>query len=82
MAVSDKRKAQMILYQKEHLKRVPLDLQPDFFAEVKAHAAAMGESVNGFVKRAIKETIARDDTVQAPPGDIDDAPAGRGEPRK
>ena len=27
---------------------------------VQAHAAAIGESVNGFIGRAIKETIARD----------------------
>lgn len=29
---------------------------------VQAHAAARGESVNGFIGRAIKETIARDGT--------------------
>lgn len=27
---------------------------------VKAHAETMGESVNGFVNRAIRETMARD----------------------
>jgi len=28
--------------------------------EIKAHAAACGESVNAFIKRAIMETMARD----------------------
>lgn len=29
-------------------------------AEIQAHAALMGESVNGFIGRAIRETIERD----------------------
>ncbi len=30
-------------------------------AEIQAHAEARGESLNGFIKRAIKETIQRDE---------------------
>ena len=30
---------------------------------IKAHAEAQGESVNGFVNRAISETMERDNTV-------------------
>ena len=29
---------------------------------IQAHAAARGESVNGFIKRAIQETMERDET--------------------
>ena len=31
-------------------------------SEVKAHAEQRGESLNGFIQRAIDETIQRDDT--------------------
>ncbi len=34
--------------------------------ELQAHAAARGESVNGFIGRAIKETIVRDGAEQPP----------------
>ena len=32
--------------------------------KIKAHAESMGESVNGFIGRAIAETMARDTSVQ------------------
>lgn len=38
---------------------------------VQAHAAARGESVNGFIKRAISETMERDGN--APAGAPDDS---------
>ena len=47
-------------YAKENLKRVPLDLTKEKYAEVQAAAAASGESVNGFIKRAIDEAMERE----------------------
>ena len=47
-------------YREKHIKRVPLDMQVSLFEEIKAHAAARGESVNGFIKRAIADTMERD----------------------
>ena len=47
-------------YRGEHIKRIPLDVQISYFEEIKAHAAARGESVNGFIKRARSETMRRD----------------------
>ena len=47
-------------YNKEHLKRVPLDMQKTDYEILKQHVDARGESVNGFIKRAISETIERD----------------------
>lgn len=47
-------------YIKAHIKRIPLDVQNDFFDQVKEAAAAAGESVNGFIKRAIIETTEND----------------------
>ena len=34
-------------------------------AEIKAHAEAQGESVNGFINRAIDETMGRDNAAPA-----------------
>ena len=47
-------------YAKKNLKRVPLDLQLDKYEQVKSHASGRGETLNGFIKRAIDETIERD----------------------
>jgi hypothetical protein len=47
-------------YNKEHLKRVPLDMQKTDYEILKQHVNARGETVNGFIKRAISETIERD----------------------
>lgn len=49
-----------IEYKKTHEKRVPLDLTLQKYEEVKIHAQERSESVNGFIKRAINETIERD----------------------
>ena len=47
-------------YRNTHIKRVPLDLQLDFYDQTKQAAEAAGESVNGFIKRAIIETTEND----------------------
>lgn len=47
-------------YKAAKIKRVPLDMQIVKYEVLQAHAAARGESVNGFIKRAIQETIERD----------------------
>lgn len=47
-------------YAAKNLKRVPLDMQRAQYKVVQAHAQAQGESVNGFIKRAIQETMERD----------------------
>lgn len=50
-------------YNASHIKRVPLDIQKSTYEEIKAHAEARSESVNGFIKRAISETMERDNAV-------------------
>ncbi len=47
-------------YHKAKIKRVPLDMQIPDYEELKAHAESRGETVNGFIKRAITETMERD----------------------
>ena len=50
----------MYKYAKEKLKRIPLDVTKEKYEEIKAIADAAGESVNGYIKKAIDERIARD----------------------
>ena len=47
-------------YAKEKLKRIPLDMPKERYEEIKAHALKYDKSVNGFIKRAIDETMQRD----------------------
>ena len=60
MHASAQKKQYDIEYAKTHLKRVPLDLRLDKYIEIKAHAENNAETVNGFIKRAIDETMERD----------------------
>ena len=47
-------------YEKEKLKRIPLDVTKEKYSEIKTHSEKNGETVNGFIKRAIDETIERE----------------------
>lgn len=49
--------------------RVNLTMPKGQKAEIQAHAEARGESVNGFINRAISETMERDSTA---PGAAED----------
>lgn len=51
---SEKSKAYTIEYAKARLKRIPLDVQKDFYEELADAAAAAGESINGYIKKAIE----------------------------
>lgn len=60
MEYSKKKKEYNMEYAKSNIKRIPLDVQKDRYVEIKSHADKRGESVNGFIKRAIDETMERD----------------------
>ena len=47
-------------WQKENVDRVNLTMPKGKKDTIKAHAEARGESVNGFINRAIEETMERD----------------------
>ncbi len=64
MPMSDQRKEYIYKYAKENLKRIPLDVPKADYETIKTHSAARGESVNGFIKRAISETMERDKVAQ------------------
>ena len=62
MSITNAQKKANAKYKEKAIKRVPLDMQIKDYALLKAHAEARGESINGFIKRAIAETIERDNT--------------------
>ena len=51
---TEAQKRSTLKYAKAKLKRIPLDVQLPFYDEIKAHADACGESVNGYIKQAIQ----------------------------
>lgn len=63
MPLSDKAKRQKeyakqhVEYAKKTYKRVPLDLKKDKYNEVKKASKAVGESVNGYIKKAIDDRL-------------------------
>lgn len=59
MTMTNERKKYLYEYQKEKLKRVPLDLTKETYEQVKTAAENSGMSVNGFIKQCIKDKIER-----------------------
>ena len=54
MPYDEKKRAYNIEYTKKHLKRVPLEMQREDYEKLSQAAADCGESVNGFIKKAIQ----------------------------
>lgn len=53
----DKYAPYRIEYAKKNYKRVPLDVSKELYQEIKNAADSVGESVNGYIKEAIKRRI-------------------------
>lgn len=72
MAVSKSQQKAVHKYTRENYDRFLVTMKPKGILElVKSHAAAQGESTNGFINRAISQTMERDATgspVEAPQG--------------
>lgn len=49
-----------INYAKAKLKRIPLDVQKEKYEQIKTAAGRTGESVNGYIKKAIDERMERE----------------------
>ena len=47
-------------YKRLHVKRIGFEMKLPDFEKLKAHVDNRGETVNGFIKRAISETMDRD----------------------
>jgi uncharacterized protein (DUF1778 family) len=57
MPLSEQRKESMYKYAKENLKRIPLDVQKGKYEIIKDAATAAGETVNGYIKKAVDMRI-------------------------
>jgi uncharacterized protein (DUF1778 family) len=57
MPLSEQRKESMYKYAKENLKRIPLDVQKEKYETIRAAATAAGETVNGYIKKAVDMRI-------------------------
>ena len=74
-----KNKADKLKHNKEYsanLKRIPLDIQKKDFQKYKDHADSRGESMNGFIKRSMRETMQRDLAAPEAPEAPSDQPEG------
>ena len=60
MPVSKKQQASVNKYVKANYDRINVTFPKGSKAIIQAHAEARGESVNGFIKRAVDETMERD----------------------
>lgn len=60
MALSEQRKEYLYGYQKSKLKRIPLDVQKEKYEEIASAASTAGESVNGYIKKAIDKRLESD----------------------
>lgn len=60
MTVSKKQQASVTKYVKDHYDRISVTVPQGKRDQIKAHAETRGESVNGFINRAIDETMERD----------------------
>lgn len=65
MPVSDAQKKASVKYL-EKLDEVRIRMPKGKKATIQAHAEARSESVNGFINRAIQETMERDNDVLGP----------------
>ena len=61
MAVSKAQQKAVSKYVKEKYDRIEVKAPKGKKAAIQAHAEAHGESVNGFINRAIDQTMSRDD---------------------
>lgn len=53
MATTDPKTQYDLNYAKEKLKRIPLDVRKEKYEQIKQAAERCGESVNGYIKKAI-----------------------------
>ena len=60
MTLTEAQKKATTKYKEKNIKRIPLDVQKEKYDEIKAAADRAGETVNGYIKRAIDERMERE----------------------
>ena len=68
MAISKAQQASVNKYVKSNYDRINVTMQKGRREIIQAHDAARGESVNGFINRAISEAMERDSAACATAG--------------
>ena len=66
MPTNEAKKKYDIQYAKDKLKRIPLDVQKNKYEEIKVSASAAGESINGYIKKAIDQRMERESVTSSP----------------
>lgn len=66
MPITESQKQSTYKYHKKSIKRVPLDMQKSDYEVLAEAASASGQSVNGYIKQAIKEKMERESQQQIP----------------
>ena len=57
MVYTEANKKADMKYKKAHIKRIHLDVQKEKYDEIKAAADKAGETVNGYIKKAIEQRM-------------------------
>lgn len=57
MATSEAQVKATLKYKAKAYKRIPLDVRVEEYEALKEYTARTGESINGFIRRIIKENI-------------------------
>jgi len=57
----ESQKKAAIKYKKNNIKRVPLDMQLDFYDRIKSVAESLGMPVNTYIKNSIMAQLDKDD---------------------
>ncbi|WP_290095398.1 hypothetical protein [Bacteroides acidifaciens] len=57
MATSEAQVKATLKYKSKAYKRIPLDVRIEEYEELKEYTERTGESINGFIRRIIKENI-------------------------
>lgn len=60
MPLTESQKQARYNYAKKSLKRIPLDVQKTQYEEIRTAAQNAGESVNGYIKKAIDMRMAEE----------------------
>ena len=60
MASTEAQKRASMKYTAKTYRRIPLDVRKEYYEVIAKAAEAAGESVNGYIKRAIEERIRRE----------------------
>lgn len=60
MPLTESQKKANTKYREKSIKRIPLDVQKEKYEEIKMAAEAAGESVNGYIKKAVDWRMEQD----------------------